>query len=804
MIHDNRMLAEREFYCWKEACQGTQMGARMRTRKKMLCLLLSGILLATAGCGQQKGQAPSLQREAIDYTQGFLPAADSEGLTKIDENGRFILYADLSNGEMAIEDKQEGRTWHSNPVDKQEDGLASGFNKNMLLSVIAVKYTTEDRVPLQCGGYMSSVTKDGLTYRMEEDGSVIFFFDFPKEEFRIPIQYALREDGFSARVLADGIQEYGENKIDSIDLLPFFGAGGGEAEGYMLVPDGSGALIYYNNGKTAASTYQKALYGFDNGTSDKLYAEGEDIKAAVEYSQNQYLPVFGVHQNGGGFLAVITGEDARGSVSANVAGKYTSYNTVWSAYSYRFSGDMIWTEKDGTPKAVKFAEKSPEIWQDYEVSYLFLEDGRAEYADMAACYREYLIAEEGLVRRVKEQENIPLYLELYGYIEKVKPFLGIPMKTKITMTTVADAGEILDAAAAEGIENVILKYNYWMADSYYGKIPTHAKAEKKVGSKKELLQLQERLMQNGGGLYLSADLMNVYKLGNGVSKYKDVLRSVANAAQKQYVFKLDKPEFDSRYKIWYLLKPAALPEFCGRLVANMEKQGYCNLALDFIGEMCSSELGDGGMGRVQTAQVIADTVKDADENMDLLLTGANKYVAAYASHILQTPARSSGYDIEDVSVPFYQMVFHGYISYSLDATNLMSTPSDMTLLCMEYGAYPLYALVGENADELIGSRTDELYSADYRDWISFMGLQYGQINEVLGGVQASVVTEHHILPQQVRKVVYENGRMIYVNYGKSDAEADGIRIPAKGYCVVEDGKVLVSETVAAGAEGSGY
>ena len=33
----------------------------------------------------------------------------------------------------------------------------------------------------------------------------------------------------------------------------------------MLVPDGSGALIYYNNAKTAANTYSKVLYGFDNG-----------------------------------------------------------------------------------------------------------------------------------------------------------------------------------------------------------------------------------------------------------------------------------------------------------------------------------------------------------------------------------------------------------------------------------------------------------------------------------------------------------------------------------------------------------
>ena len=73
----------------------------MKKIKKIFCLLLSGILLTTSGCRQQKGTSvPDAfdEEEAIDYTEGFLPAASAEGLVKIDENARFILYADLSSG----------------------------------------------------------------------------------------------------------------------------------------------------------------------------------------------------------------------------------------------------------------------------------------------------------------------------------------------------------------------------------------------------------------------------------------------------------------------------------------------------------------------------------------------------------------------------------------------------------------------------------------------------------------------------------------------------------------------------------
>ena len=41
-----------------------------------------------------------------------------------------------------------------------------------------------------------------------------------------------------------------EYPVNSISLLSFFGAAGQEREGSMFVPDGSGALIHFNNGKT--------------------------------------------------------------------------------------------------------------------------------------------------------------------------------------------------------------------------------------------------------------------------------------------------------------------------------------------------------------------------------------------------------------------------------------------------------------------------------------------------------------------------------------------------------------------------
>lgn len=755
----------------------------------LLLCLVAGLLM---GCGSQ-GISLWKPEEIMDFANGFSFAEDAKNeLVKVSENKRFTLLANFNRGTVAVEDKRTGITWYSNPEDLSNDVLASGFNKNALQSAITMVYTTEHGVEMTCGGFMSSVRKEGLFYRVEDDGSVLFFFDFPNEMISIPVLFSINEDSFNAKVIAHGIREYGTNVIKSIDLLPFFGAAGREQEGYMLVPDGSGALIYYNNNRLTAKTYSKPLYGFDNGTSDKLMG-GAASSAYFTLSENQQLPVFGSSSSQKGFLAVIEGGAARAGINANVAGKYTLYNTVWPTYYYHTIGTVNQTQKDGSETTTKVAEKHTETWEDFSVSYRFLEEGKTSYADMAALYRQYLINYKGLTSRVAAQDSIPLYLDLYGYIQKTKSLLGLPVETKISMTTVEDVNAMLDTLAEDGVSNVVLKYNYWAKNSYFGKIPTKASVDPKVGTQKELLALQQRLEEAGGKLYLGADLVNVYKTGRGINQYGGVLRNVANTTQRQYQFSLSSAQVDSRYDPWYLLRPSKLRQMFDTFSANMDKAGFYNLALDSIGAMLYSELNKDGVGRNQMRQIVAQALAAVDQRAEgLMFQAANDYAAVLASHILQAPSKSSNYDLQDESVPFYQMVFHGYVSYSLDPINLASNPADTTLRHLEFGAYPMYSLISRNADELIGSRMDRLYSADAANWLSFAAKQHAQLNEALSQVQDSTMTGHEILSSNVRRVTYSNGIQIYINYGAAAETVSGICLEAKGYAVVSGSQVLCS------------
>lgn len=752
-------------------------------------LLLCTLLLF--GCTANRLQVPE-RTSHIDATQGFSPAEQESELTPVSENARLALSANLKTGEAAVLDKQTGVIWYTNPIDKFDDTLASGYHKNALLSAITVIYTTEQSVEMTCGGYLSSAQKKGLYYRFEPDGSILFLFDFPNEQFRIPVRYALKDDHFDASILTDGILEYGTNRIKSIEFLPYFGAGSANEGGYLFVPDGSGALIYFNNERLTSRTYSQPLYGFDNGTNDKTMG-GVAMTGYFTLSQNAYLPVFGIHKGDDGFLAVISEGSARASVNANVSGKYSTYNAAWTTYSYRTIGTVRQTQKDGSEQVVSIGEKNLEIYSDYTVSYYPLETGRSGYSDMAARYRDYLIACEGLEKRVNEAATIPLYLDVYGHIEKTKSVMGIPVDVKITTASVKDVNSMLDELNNGGLSRVILKYSYWARSSFYRKLPTGASPDKKVGSTSEMLALQDRLAAADGGLYLGADLLNVYASGNGVNQYRDALQSVANTVQRQYAFRLDSAMLDARYDPWYLLRLGSVQRVFAKYAKNLHTAGFTGAALDTVGEKLYSELGTNGTGRNQARSIMTDAVRTVKETTgEVMLTGANEYAANYAAHILTTPAQSSGYDLEDVSIPFYQMVYHGFVSYSLRASNLSSNPAKLTLTALEYGAYPQYSLIYENTDELIGSRMNAIYSPDFANWKDEILKQYGQMNHVLSPVQTACVTGHSIVTETVRCVEYDNGVTIWLNYGGTAYTDAGITVPALGFTALMNGQVYAS------------
>ncbi|HKL99420.1 MAG TPA: DUF5696 domain-containing protein, partial [Mobilitalea sp.] len=75
--------------------------------------------------------------------------------------------------------------------------------------------------------------------------------------FIIPLEYRLEDDGLLVSIPIGKIQEFGGAKIYRIQMHRYMGAAGQDEEGYMVVPNGSGSIINFNNGKTSAADYSQ-------------------------------------------------------------------------------------------------------------------------------------------------------------------------------------------------------------------------------------------------------------------------------------------------------------------------------------------------------------------------------------------------------------------------------------------------------------------------------------------------------------------------------------------------------------------
>ena len=124
----------------------------------------------------------------------------------------------------------------------------------------------------------------------------------------------------------------------SIRVLPYFGAAGKTASGYIFVPDGSGALINLNNGRVSDNGYTARVYGKDHGVS--LQTESVNDSASIR------MPVYGLKDGDRAFLAVIEDGAALASVFADIAGRVSSFNTVGPAFQVM---ERAWTALSGDP-----------------------------------------------------------------------------------------------------------------------------------------------------------------------------------------------------------------------------------------------------------------------------------------------------------------------------------------------------------------------------------------------------------------------------------------------------------------------
>jgi len=764
-----------------------------RKRKELIGRVISGLLLITllvvvvvAAINIKKSDDRIKELANIQKSKDTIKAVKNydygePGFNKVAENDKLILDADFTTGEIRITEKASGMEWYSNPKDKADDKIVT--MKNRLASQFYVKFVNvEAGITVEFDNVSNSIKKGTMTHELIENG-VKFKFGFTTANVYIPVQYTLTEDGFQAEVVVSEIQGVGSNPflIDYIALLPYFGAGGLEDDGYLFVPDGSGALIHFNNNKQAMQVYTAPVYG-KNPTI--VTTSQETLRETIR------LPIFGAKVNDHAFLGVITSGDANSTITASTSKKLNSYNYVHaSAVLTDYVLKQIKSDQNAgkATSSIDYRDNQTD-GKNYCVRYFFLDGENANYTGMSNCYRDYLVKND-LLKDSPLADKKYMVVDLVGAVSIQKYVMGVKRPVVTALTTYDDVIQIVKELKEQGVENLIINYIGAMDSGLNNQPYDKVKPESVLGSKKDFRNMVNYLKEEGVLLFLETNPVDIYEDGNGYKENKDSVRTFFNAYAFQYKYNLDTNASISSSR-WHLIQPVLASELIEKFTSTFEKWNIENLSIDRVGSVLYSDYTEDTnayISREGAMTLFRETLKKADEATEyLMLHGGNVYSVANADVITDTSDSHSGFDMQDQSVPFYQLTFQNNTLLTAVGINTTVDYEVAFLKALETGCNLKYNLIYGDVSNLVGTDYNTMVSYSYGYWKDLAAEQYKEMQEAVGQLAGKEIVAHEYLTQDVTLTQYESAAVV-VNYGAQPYDYNGQQIAAKDYLIISGG-----------------
>ena len=713
------------------------------------------------------------------------------GYKLVCENDSLKLYTDTKTSYIAVYDKRTGEITYSNPPEADNDEKAGAAQKNFLKSTLLIYYYSSTVSSAYMDNFSKCISLGQFEYEGIKNG-IRYLYKVGNLEpvvnkdtgetsegtyFEIALEFRLDGDSVVASVPAKGIKEHGNGFIYRIHMLRTMGAAGPEDEGYMVVPNGSGSLIRFNNGKTGAAMYSQYIYEIDPMVA---------TYTTLEYTKGARLPIYGFYYNDKKTILAEVEDGATVSVlNAQVAGSLNSYNTCFPIFCIRNTDNLVMF---GNAKDDTYIMEENFYDVNYTVRYHFLSKDYEGYVGMAKYYREKL-EKEGVLARNTKKGDLPFYYDIISGVKETGHILGVQYLHAFSMTTFDEAGEIAKDLAAGGITNQVMNLQGWFNGGYYHDAPHDMRILGKLGGRAGLEKLNDTLESVNGKLYADVAFQKVsfadkhfpYNFessryyGGGYVAAFGLLdpSSLRNTSSLGYS--------ETRYN---LLSPKFLNRYVDSFTKKFSKLGVDGISLRDLGNTLSSDkMRTNVTDREQALDIVLgqfETIAAMGKNV--MVDGANAYAFKYSDDIINVPYKDNDYFICDETIPLYQMILHGYVDYSSELLNdeNVYNSNELYLYLIETGTAPHFNFTWDNSSDMKETGLNRFYSTTYSTMKNEAIEIYNKLNEVLKNVSGEVIVNHEI-NGDCRMVEYSNGVKIYVNYGLFDGEINGVKLASKSY-----------------------
>lgn len=596
---------------------------------------------------------------------------------------------------------------------------------------------------------------------------------FDKPVFNVNVIYRLDGGDLLVELPLQEIEYKSNYPLYNLSVLPFFGAGGTQDQGFMLVPEGGGALINFNNGKSAQNDYYANMYGWDMALN----------RMAMVHSTRTYFNVYGISQGDDSFICILEDGAAYASINADISGRKNSYNYVYPVYSIALREKYDVGEIANSSIYVYL----PELPDGSLVQrYSFIDSG--SYVDMAGDYQSYLLDRYEGYMAMNDDTEAPVTVEVMGAIDKVKQVLGVPVSRPLKLTSFKEAADMIAELKADGLNNMAVKLVGWANGGFQQKMLSRVKPVSDLGSRKDLQKMVNTAGELGVDVYLDGVTQYAYdsNIFNGFFVFTDSARFISK--EKAELYEYNPISFgQSEWKgSFYLVHPDIAAEMARNLADAAEKYGTGISFRENGRDLSADYYRKDTRSRQDVLQQQAEQFRDlADNDRKVMINMGNDYAAPYSDIITNMDLKGSEYTILDTYVPFYQMALHGYVNYTGEPLNLAGETEEELLISAEYGAGLSFNLMKETAFILQKTLYTEYYGSAYDAWHDRLVEIYTRYNTELGHTFNQKMTGHEKLTADLSCTTYEDGTKVYVNYGYLDLTAeDGTVVPARDYKVV--------------------
>ncbi len=731
------------------------------SKRKLLSAILAVVLLSgafvtsmSAQPSNNKGNKAQSSTETSSKIK-WENVAGTEPITVAEKNGRKLV-VEPETAQFYIEDITTQTRWYGRPSNLDSVEGMKGGEKTKVRSFLMVdvidREVNNTVIPLTSES--DSFFENGVTIQTAAD-SLRFVFDFPLYELTIPLRLTLTDDGISATVDLGQIKEGERYLTQAIAILPFFDAGYREEDGFVLVPDGSGAIINFDNAKGNFQKYEQTVYGYDYAISRYSYSGKE---------QEVRMPIFGIAHADRFSLGAIRSGAADASVNAGSNNSKNQYNYAYAEFTVRTKDALIYPNEARTDLDI-YQLDTPTAHL-LAIDYQLAATEAPTYVDMAESYRAYLLKNNAISDDKVKSDAV--YIDLYGATVRTKPKLGIPMQQEEILTTFAQAKEILTELHEAGVPNVVVRYHKWSDATIWGKMNKSQKPASCLGGRGGLNKLRDAVAEFGYTLYLDVNPIEIHQ-GGLFSFFTDYAQGIRNYTAEIYPYNACTSIQDDTQKVTYLLKRDLIQQKLAAVAKDVDRLNVTGLSLSGI-ETIYNDFRDRGTNRDMTMIEMQAGVEAYTGS--LMVQNGNIYTLKNAAHIVNAPTSSSGFDITDAGIPFYQIVLHGLISYGNEANNASPDTKAAFLRSLESGASLRFVWTAAPADVLVGSDDDDLYYANYNFWKKEALQMITQSADYYKSIVGHTITDHRKLAENVYCTVYDNGVYLVVNY--SDKEVDTV------------------------------